>query len=96
MKNKNLYQLKNKQQEESYIEMIVEYLSKRYKPYKIGVSWELLDLESNEEVRLYRLNSELQTIFSVKKNIVSKSFLKLVDKERQRLLSNQLKLNFPE
>jgi hypothetical protein len=76
--------------------MIVEYLSKRYKPYKIGVSWELLDLESNEEVRLYRLNSELQTIFSVKKNIVSKSFLKLVDKERQRLLSNQLKLNFPE
>lgn len=96
MKNKNLYQLKDKQQEESYVEMIVEYLSKRYKPYKIGVSWELLDLESNEEVRLYRLNSELQTIFSVKKSIVIKSCLKLVDKERQRLLSNQLKLNFPE
>jgi hypothetical protein len=96
MKNKNLYQLKDKQQEESYIEMIVEYLSKRYKPYKIGVSWELLDLESNEEVVLYRLGSELQTIFSVKKSIVIKSCLKLVDKERQRLLSNQLKLNFPE
>ena len=96
MKNKNLYQLKDKQEEESYIEMIVEYLSKRYKPYKIGVSWGLLDLESNEEVRQYRLNSEVQTIFSVKKSIVIKSCLKLVDKERQKLLSNQMKLNFPE